>query len=531
MKKRFKFILFFFSILIFNSVVDAKPRCEQFYDDVYNQTAYPRDVDYSSWGSEKSIGFRLLHSKNSDETSWDVARDKDGYFIVGKIEQSKFVTLDPKNLTGIMVGDIVLEVNGKDLRDTYDVEEYKTYLADSYNLDEKINVKFKRNFPNEESKIFEIETEVIEISFNQPVLDIFVNSISPNEKTGSFDISLTTDFTDYTTKEYNLTKIAHRNLVRAIDSELYPTSEQIENGDWSFEECVIDEKRWTSANSRDPNYGVVIKNIISEDKTKRYAEYLILPTFEEDYKGEKNSKSAQITYRKNTSYKIKNTFNLKSFPFDKQKILLELTNDRYSLDEWKAQPTSWTLITATQFMKDNPISGWDIKDFNLKYKEFYDPLYEDYTDGFEMVFEIERKSGYYIFKIILPIILILMVCWSVVWIDPKELESRLTITIVCLLSLIAYNFVIDKDLPKLEYFTVLDWIIFVSYIYATIPNFLSIISFRLLSSKKKITTNIEIIGKRYGALSYVLIILIIIFSSVNINHDFTNSALNWMSLK
>ena len=71
----------------------------------------------------------------------------------------------------------------------------------------------------------------------------------------------------------------------------------------------------------------------------------------------------------------------------------------------------------------------------------------------------------------------------------------------------------------------------VSYIYATIPNFLSIISFRLLSSKKKITNNIEMIGKKYGALSYVLIILIIIFSSVNINHDFTNSALNWMSLK
>ena len=531
MKKRFKLILFFFSFLILSSTVDAKPRCEQFYEDVYNQTSYPRDVDYNSWGNENSVGFRLLHSKNSEENSWDVARDKDGYFIVGKIEQEKFVTLDPNNLKGIMVGDIVLEVNGKDLRETYDVEEYKTYLANSYNLDEKINIKLKRNFPNGKSEIFEIDTEVIEISFNQPVLDIFVNSIFPSEKTGSYDISLTTDFTEYTTKEYNLTKIAHKNLIRAINSDLYPTAEQIENGDWSFEECKIDEKRWTDANSRDPNYGVVIKNIVSEDNTKRYAEYLILPTFEDDYDGEKNSISAQITYRKSTSYNIKNNFNLKSFPFDKQRIILELSNDRYSLDEWKAQPTSWTLITATQFMKDNPISGWDITDFNLKYKEYYDPLYQDFTDGFEMVFEIERKSGYYVFKIILPIILILMVCWSVVWIDPKELESRLTITIVCLLSLIAYNFVIDKDLPKLEYFTVLDWIIFVSYIYATIPNFLSIISFRLLSSKKKITNNIEMIGKKYGALSYVLIILIIIFSSVNINHDFTNSALNWMSLK
>ena len=80
-------------------------------------------------------------------------------------------------------------------------------------------------------------------------------------------------------------------------------------------------------------------------------------------------------------------------------------------------------------------------------------------------------------------------CWSVVWINPEELESKLTITIVCLLSLIAYNFVIDKELPKLEYLTVLDWIILVSYVYATIPNFLSIILFRLF--KKNDVNNIK----------------------------------------
>ena len=532
MKKKFKInLLLFLGLLFFSTALDAKPRCEQFYEDLYNQITYPRDVDYSAWGSENSMGFRLKSSQNDDATDWNVARDNDGFFIVGKVEQEKFVTLDPNNFEGIMVGDIILEINSKDIRETYNFEEYKVYISDSYNLNDVINLKLKRILPNGEIKIFNIKTEVIEIEFNQPVLDIFVNSITPNEKTGSYDISLTTDFTEYTTKEYNLTKIAHKNLIRAIGSDTYPSPDQIENDDWTFEECKIDEKRWTDANSRDPNYGVVIKNIISEDRNKRYAEYLILPTFEDDYDGEKNSISAQISYRKNTSYKIKNTFNLKSFPFDKQKIIFELTNDRYSLDEWKAQLSTWTLITGTKFMKENPISGWDITDFNMNYKAFYDPLYEDYTDGFEMIFEIERKSAYYIFKLILPIILILMVCWSVVWIDPKELESRLTITIVCLLSLIAYNFVIDKDLPKLEYFTVLDWIIFVSYIYATIPNFLSILSFRLLKRRRLITSRIESIGKKYGALSYVVIILVIIISSVNINYEFTNSALAWISFK
>ena len=76
-----------------------------------------------------------------------------------------------------------------------------------------------------------------------------------------------------------------------------------------------------------------------------------------------------------------------------------------------------------------------------------------------------------------------MVCWSSVFIAAKELESKLTITIVCLLSLIAYNFVIDNEIPKLEYLTIIDWIILASYFYAALPNFLSILSFNLYKGK------------------------------------------------
>ena len=40
---------------------------------------------------------------------------------------------------------------------------------------------------------------------------------------------------------------------------------------------------------------------------------------------------------------------------------------------------------------------------------------------------------------------------------------------VCLLSLIAYNFVVDKDIPKLGYLTIMDYIILVSYFFQEYP--------------------------------------------------------------
>ena len=112
--------------------------------------------------------------------------------------------------------------------------------------------------------------------------------------------------------------------------------------------------------------------------------------------------------------------------------------------------------------------------------------------------------------------MILLVSWSVFWIHPRELESKLTITIVCLLSLIAYNFVIDKDLPKLSYLTILDYIVLLSYAFATLPNFISIYSFTQFKKRNNKWIRVDNIAKIYGPVSYIfIIILIIVFNTTN----------------
>ena len=66
----------------------AKPRCELFYDEVYNQTEYPRDVDLLTDGDVKHIGIRLLNEFNETKDGWDLSKTKDGYYIVGKVDKS-----------------------------------------------------------------------------------------------------------------------------------------------------------------------------------------------------------------------------------------------------------------------------------------------------------------------------------------------------------------------------------------------------------------------------------------------------------
>ena len=127
----------------------------------------------------------------------------------------------------------------------------------------------------------------------------------------------------------------------------------------------------------------------------------------------------------------------------------------------------------------------------------------------------------------------MFICWSSVWLNAREVESKLTITIVCLLSLIAYNFVIDNELPKLEYLTIMDWIILASYFFAAAPNMLAILTFQLSEKTKyrKLSYKVDFFSKRFGITSYIFLVLIIIIINVSSVPENTINALSWAMMR
>ena len=363
--------------------------------------------------------------------------------------------------------------------------------------------------------------------------DFYINSISVDEKNGTFDATIETDFYQQLDDRYFLSNQIWEDLVydREYDEEKY-----LQN--FWYETCTFNDERWQKLNSVDPTYGLIFENLIKEERQLRFSEFYLKPIW--DFKLKENPKDdrddyvikdgSELTYKSKSVYKIKNEFNLQNFPFDKQTLRIFLRQDETPIDEDRFLVSSYTMRKAEEFKDLNTIQGWNITNVEMNYKIFNHLLKEKYFDGFELVFEIERKSRYYVFKIILPIILILIVCWSAVWIKPKDLESKLTITIVCLLSLIAYNFVIDKDLPKLEYLTVMDYIILISYIYATIPTFLSIITNNFINTKNTKIIAFNNITKKFGLLSYIVLIIFILIVSSSTLPEYTSSSLSWASI-
>ena len=540
MKKKFNllFITLIISFFCSNGSI-AKPRCEELHEKIYNDDLR-QDVNFYYQQGKKTIGIRLLKIPDENKKDFALAQNKDGYFKVGKITKGELSKL-------IFLNDVILSINGLDLRklinDTSKLLNFDDEISNYFDEDELIKFeilrlnsktnKFEkvivdRTLGSEEPNIYNTLQD-----FNEPISDFFVNSISVNEKAGNFDATIETDFYQQLDDRYTLSEMIWENLVY---DKKFDEDDKLQT--FWYETCTFNDDKWQKLNSVDPTYGLVFENLIKEERQLRFSEFYLAPSW--DFELKENPKDdddtyavndgAHLSYKSKSVYKIKNEFNLKNFPFDKQTLKIFLRQDENEISEERFLVSNWTMRKAEEFKNLNSIEGWNITNVNMNYKVYDHTLKSGFFDGFELVFEIERKSRYYIFKIILPIILILIVCWSAVWIKPKDLESRLTITIVCLLSLIAYNFVIDKDLPKLEYLTVMDHIILISYIYATIPTFLSIITNNFLNTKNKKIITFNNVTKKFGLLSYIVMIIFILIVSSSSFPEHTSSSLAWASL-
>ncbi len=226
-----------------------------------------------------------------------------------------------------------------------------------------------------------------------------------------------------------------------------------------------------------------------------------------------------IGTRLRDSSKFSANFDFRRFPFDTQVLSFELWSEFPStLVEIAPEPISMPVYKETKYSWEDDniqIPGWD-----LTKVDYYNYSYVDNDglpyQGFYVDLTIKRQSSYYLFKIILPIIFILVISWSVFWVRGSQLEAKVNVTIVCLLSLIAYNFIIDEDLPKLSYLTFLDSFILLSYFYTGIATILCVYSFvRKLRSGKDISV-VDLKARWIGPLSYfgVLFILLIYFYNI-----------------
>jgi hypothetical protein len=73
-----------------------------------------------------------------------------------------------------------------------------------------------------------------------------------------------------------------------------------------------------------------------------------------------------------------------------------------------------------------------------------------------MELEIRRKSGFYLWKVLLPLMVIFGVAWTTFWMTWDALAQRQRQSATAVLTLMAFQFVFTGDLPRVPYVTLMD---------------------------------------------------------------------------
>jgi len=506
--KKIILILIAFNFLITNSF--SSIQCKDFISAISkNPEKYKTNFLPSSKFTYIDPGFEFAvfwNLESKDNNKWEFFYNDEGNLTVSKFVHSK---RDKR----IKIGFELISVDGIPVK-SEQLYLYKLfdYFEKAYEENREVNLKFK----DLNDEIVVINNRLFEYTPTSTTANLNIKSINYIDQiNGKFEVFIENTLL-YTFQKQDGLYLAAKDYLVTRD----------EKDELEEQTCNFSKEEWRLGGAVSPDLNYTFENLTQADKDQITVNYFLEPNSKESGDDED---SLKLEYNQVGNLVFYNEFNLKSFPFDRQTLRIMLYDDFYRLENRSLYSGSRTMRDLKYFVDNKKINGW-----NILGAETIDEVYKDpnrLNEGSAIALEIyiERKHGYYIFKVIFPIILILMVCWSVVWVDPKELEARLTITIVCLLSLIAYNFVIDSELPKLEYLTVLDWIVLISYVYATVPNFLSIISFRLQKTNLKMSNKLEQISKRYGLSSYVLSIFLIVLLNANLNPDNSSSLISWMA--
>ncbi|QGK74468.1 hypothetical protein [Flavobacterium sp. SLB02] len=125
-------------------------------------------------------------------------------------------------------------------------------------------------------------------------------------------------------------------------------------------------------------------------------------------------------------------------------------------------------------------------------------------------FEIyaQRKIEYYIWKIILPIAILVVASWLVFWV--KDFANQLNISFTLMLTMVTFNFFTSSLLPTLPYNTFIELVIISGYI-SIFLTLIAIIFNYAYSKNDRTTLKINNFFQLFFPLLYILYILICIY--------------------
>ncbi len=221
------------------------------------------------------------------------------------------------------------------------------------------------------------------------------------------------------------------------------------------------------------------------------------------------SPDGTVTYGQRYWGTLSYPMNLKDFPLDEHTLQIKLvTSGKDSKNIEFVQDTERTGMADVLTVTDWDVSSWEVVIATVPLGPNLPVL-----PGVIFEFDAKRLVKFYLIKVMIPLILIVLMSLVVLFIDPNHIGPKLSIAITAILTLIAYRFLLGNLLPKISYLTHMDYFIFGSMflVFAVLVE-TSLVA-RYMSQKREVEANRMDFWSRWV---FVVLFLIIIVGSFTV---------------
>jgi len=162
-----------------------------------------------------------------------------------------------------------------------------------------------------------------------------------------------------------------------------------------------------------------------------------------------------VRYRQRWSGRFTARMDLRDFPLDRQRFHVQVISLGYSRDEVELIPDLGGKRSGRA--EQLSITDWRFGPARMETADFEPAPGMKALAGVRLIWEGKRQVGYYTVQVILPLVMIVLMGWTALWIAPSMVPARMSVSITTMLTLIAYRFALGRLVPNLPYLTRFDY--------------------------------------------------------------------------
>ncbi|MBI2743304.1 MAG: hypothetical protein HYX48_05250 [Chlamydiales bacterium] len=130
---------------------------------------------------------------------------------------------------------------------------------------------------------------------------------------------------------------------------------------------------------------------------------------------------------------------------------------------------------------------------------------------YEVVIETERKYGFFVYQIFIPLFLVLGIACTVFFAHKEPFLDRIMVSLTAFLVFIATKFMINQDLPQIGYMTFIDKIFVVSYICIGVTVAVSVLEKLWSPKNEKRAKKLDELMRLITPITFILLFILLFF--------------------